>query len=168
MNEDSFNQMLEIAARRKLTVAEEAELQQQIAMRPDRQSAWEQEMGLNHALDQLPDTALSSNFTARVMLAIDLEERRSARKQRQPLWERLGAIRFAKATVMGALVLFAGLATYQQYRLNVQSTEVTEDLVSLAKLHQLPTVQMLKDFEAINGFGQRSSMSDEKWLAALQ
>jgi anti-sigma factor RsiW len=168
MNEDSFNQMLEIAARRRLTVAEEAELQQHIAIRPDRQACWEEEMALNHALDQLPDSAISSNFTSRVMQAIDLEERQAERKKQWPILEWLGSIRLAKAGIMGALVVFAGLATYQQYRLNVQSSEVAEDLVTLAKSSKIPSIQMLKDFDAINGFGQMSTTSDEKWMSALQ
>ena len=44
-----------------------------LAAHPEAQADWEAEAGLNDALGRLPDVAVSSNFTARVLQAVERE-----------------------------------------------------------------------------------------------
>src|SRR6516225_12355183 len=62
----------ELIWRRKLTEAERAELQ----TKPDNHADLEFESRLTEELDRLPDKPVPSNFTARVLQAIEREEMR--------------------------------------------------------------------------------------------
>src|SRR5262245_543785 len=65
--------------RRKLTPAEEAELQAWLAKHPEAQADWKAEVGLNEGLRGLPDAPMPSNFTARVLQAVEREEAAAGR-----------------------------------------------------------------------------------------
>src|SRR5262249_40432154 len=79
MNEPRYHQLLEAAWRRRLTATEEAELRAWLAAHPELRADWETETALNEHLVQLPDAPVSTNFTARVLQAV---ERESAGVQR--------------------------------------------------------------------------------------
>src|SRR5437868_14920929 len=74
MNDPVYKQLRELSWRRKLTEAEEAELHKYFAEHPEAMEDWELEGELNHLLEHLPEApAVSSNFTARVLQAVELE-----------------------------------------------------------------------------------------------
>ena len=73
MNELEYNRLREISWRRKLSAEEEITLQSYLLAHPDLQADWDDDLALSHALDRLPNAPLPSNFTAQVMLALDLE-----------------------------------------------------------------------------------------------
>ena len=74
MKNDAFLSLLrESSWRRKLTEAEQAELRAYLAAHPDARADWEMESALNAALTRLPDAPVPSNFTARVLQAVERE-----------------------------------------------------------------------------------------------
>ncbi len=70
-NDGSFSRLRETSWRRKLTETEAAELRTRLAADPAARADWEVESALNAALDRLPAAPVPTNFTARVMQAVD-------------------------------------------------------------------------------------------------
>jgi hypothetical protein len=105
---------------------------------------------------RLPDVPVASNFTARVMQAIELEEMRRSR-WRLFGWQWRAIIpRAATATV---IVGFASFTIYQH--------ELYTGRVALAKSaalvasQQMPSVEALKNFDAIRRMSQSARPDDE-------
>ena len=118
---------------------------------------------LRGLLSRLPDAPVASNFTARVMQAIELEEARAARV--------LNPIRFwrvlvPRVAVAAAMILFAGL-TVQHHDLNVQRAALAQNVALVAASQPLPSVEALKNFDAIQRMSQPQH-ADEELLALLQ
>src|SRR5438067_2362092 len=85
-NDPGFRKWREISWRRKLTPAEEAELRAWLAVHPEARAEWEAEIALTNTLVRsLPDVPVASNFTARVLQAVDRET--AAREPRLPGWQ---------------------------------------------------------------------------------
>lgn len=111
---------------------------------------------LRELLSRLPDAPVASNFTARVMQAIDLEESRRARKWNFIFNRHAFLPRAAVATVA---ILFAGL-TFQHHELNEQRQRVAQSVA----LVPMPDVDALKNFDAIQRMSQ-PAYADEELLA---
>src|SRR5215510_827474 len=73
MNEFDYKTLLEKRWREKLTPAEEARVRTWLAQNPESKADWDLESQLSEALDKLPDVPVPSNFTARVLQAIERE-----------------------------------------------------------------------------------------------
>jgi hypothetical protein len=164
MNESEYLSLREIAWRRPLNADEKARLQSYLVVHPEAQPDWESELVLNQALLSLRGPSVSSNFTARVLHALELEELKERRES--PSWLpniRLWLPRFAVA----GLVLGLGGLGYQKYHLNQmqQRAESVKIMTQLATT--LPDVQMWKDFDAIAGLDQAGPSQDQILWAAL-
>src|SRR5258708_17937194 len=72
-----YTQLREAGWRRKLTSAEEAQVRAWLAANPEAQQDWESEAAMNEVLSGLPDAVVPSNFTARVMAAVERERVRA-------------------------------------------------------------------------------------------
>lgn len=124
----------------------------------------ELEARLTEALAQLPEAPVSSNFTARVLAAIDREDARAAQPRHwqwnwHGLWPRLAA-----AT---ALLLFVGLG-FRQHQVSQRRAEMVRTLTVVASATApVPSVDALENLDAIQRIGQ-SSRADTDLLAALQ
>jgi len=158
----------ELASRRPLTREERATLDSYVLIHPEAQQYWEEEMALNQALQSLPNCPISSNFTARVLQAVDLDERQSAR-----LGEKVPALgwlrRLLPRIAVAALVLGLGGLGYQRVRVHQldQRAETVEMVTKVAST--LPDVQMWQDFDAIAKLSQPvSAAQDEILWAALK
>src|SRR5579862_8049976 len=79
MNESDFNELREQSWRRKLTAAEESALRAWMVEHPDAETDMEAEVRLTEILGRLPDVPVPSNFTARVLQAVECEARADAR-----------------------------------------------------------------------------------------
>ena len=86
-----YHELIETSWRRKLSPAEESELRALTAVDAEMRADWDAEAALNQGLSTLPEVPVPSNFTARVMQAINAEEARD-RRQRQPILSRLGPV----------------------------------------------------------------------------
>src|SRR5260370_13197637 len=92
MGTDPFYEKLrEISWRRKLNSAEERELRDWLATHPEAQESLEFETGLTEALGKMGDVPVASNFTARVLQAVERETKAEARAQESQwnIWRRL-------------------------------------------------------------------------------
>ena len=171
MNEMEFNQLLETAARRPLTAQEEARLRTLLAANPQAQPVWEEEAGLTRLLNQLPDAPLASNFTARVMRAVERESFRRSRASGVFRWfSRLRPVyRFATAC---SLLILAALGYFQyqavsREKMAASLATVADTVGATSEVAPLPAVEMLKDFNAIYLLGRTRPQADEDLLATL-
>lgn len=147
----------------ELSPEEESKLEAWLEAHPDARAAWEQDRALGRALQSLPDAPVSSNFTARVMQELDLEEARASRaastsRHWRSLWPRLGW-----ATVAAlALTLFGT----QQFR-TAQRTQLASDAALVSKdIARLPDA--FRDFDVVDSLREITPASDDGILIALQ
>lgn len=160
-----YHHLREQSWRRRLTAAEEAELQAWLAAHPEAQAGWEAEAGLNASLERLPDAPVSSNFTMRVLQAV---EREAAAELRRPSgkWLAWLWLRWLPRVVFAAIVVGAGLITYHQVQV-AQHKKLVESVAAISAVSSLPGPDILKDFDAIRA-SNPSPPPDEQLLAVLQ
>lgn len=161
MNPDSTYQRLrEIGWRRPLTEAEQAELRAWLAAHPDHQADAEAEALLTQALAKLPDAPMPSNFTARVLQAIEREDAGPQRAGQSPAgWWRVLLPRLAVVSVITVVGLFAYL--HRQTVKQEELAEAAKRFVTVAGSGPLSDPAVLEDFEVIRRMGQ----ADEGLLA---
>jgi hypothetical protein len=120
---------------------------------------------LDALLRGLPDAPVASNFTARVLQAVDrdLENQSRATRAWRRFWPRLHWLpRFA----VPALALGFGLFVFQ-YHQGVARAQMAESIVAFAQVSSLPSPEVLKDFEAVRRLSQ-TPPADEELLALLR
>ena len=162
MKETPEDELLRLSLRAGLTPEDGARLDSLLAAHPEARATWEEDRALGRALQSLPDVPLSSNFTARVLRAVDLDAAQEARRPRSRSWFRVLLPRLSW-TAAALLLAFFGV---QEYRA-VQRLELARD-VSLMEMAKLPGADVLQDFDAINQLPQIAATSDEELLNALQ
>ena len=164
MNNDPVYQRLrEFGWRRKLSETELAELSAWLAAHPEARGEHELEGALNLALARLPDAAVPSNFTARVLQAV---ERDAARTERKPDWAWVWCVLVPRAAVATCLIVGAGL--FANHRYAVGQREATADsLKKVAAVPSLPGPEILADFDAIRRL-EATGTADNELLAVLQ
>src|SRR5262249_44101529 len=106
MNETEYQTLLEIGWRRPLTFDEQARLEAWLAAHPEAQAQWEAEAALNRCLSQLSDVPVASNFTARVLEALD---RPSPQRRRSPFLEGLKSLFWRPVPQLAWALVLAGL-----------------------------------------------------------
>lgn len=151
------NVLRELVWRRKLTSAEREDLRSSI----EAQAELKLESHLTEALGRLPDAAVPSNFTARVLRAVELGDLQTTRKTAGWNW-RLLVPRFA---VVAAVVVMVAL-TFQRHELNVHRARLVQSVAQFASVQPVPSVDALKNFNAIQRMSQPHA--DEELLALLQ
>jgi anti-sigma-K factor RskA len=117
---------------------------------------------LRGLLSHLPDAPVASNFTARVMQQIDLEESRRARK-----WNFIFNWRafLPRAAVATAVILFAGL-TLQHHEANAHRAALAKNVALVAEA-PMPDLDALKNFDAIRRMSQ-PARPDNELLALMK
>jgi hypothetical protein len=116
---------------------------------------------MRQLLSRLPDAPVSSNFTARVMQAVELEETRHPRRWNFLAWNWHALLpRFA---VAAAVVLFAGFA-FHQYASANRRAGITKSVMLVASAQKLPSLEALQNFDAIQRMSQ-PARADEGLLA---
>ena len=164
MNQDpTETRMRELSWRRKLSAAEEAELRAWLEKHPETAAHWAEEAALNAIVERLPDAPVPTNFTSRVMEAIEREAAAAERQHaRTPhWWQRVLLPRLAFA----AVVLAAGLFVYQRNLTNKIDQVAIPIAVDGTK--GLLSVDVLQDFDSIAELGPRVQ-PDTELLSLLQ
>jgi anti-sigma factor RsiW len=165
-NDPLYHRLRELSWRRELTRAEQAELQAWLAAHPEAQADWAAETGLNEALRQLPDAPVPSNFTARVLQAVEqdaaLEQRRQGRGLGMWAWAPRWLSRAAYATVLLGL----GLVSYHAGA-TARQRQLAASLETVARVSAAPSPAILEDFDAIRALPV-SPPPDVELLALLQ
>lgn len=141
--------------RRKLSAADRAGLRGQPEL--------ELEAQLTDALAKLSEAPVPSNFTARVLAAIELEDVQAARSPgRAWNWRLL----WPRVVVAAAVLIFAGVSI-QRYETNSHRLALVKNVAMVAAAQPLPSVDALENLDAIQRMSQ-SAPADGELLAALQ
>jgi anti-sigma factor RsiW len=164
-NDPIYNHLREVSWRQKLTDAEEVELRTWLATHPEAQADWQAESGLNAGLSRLPDALVPSNFTARVLQAVEREAVAELSKP-QGNWLTWLWLRWLPKAAFAAMAVGVGLLSFQQ----VQSThrkKMVESVAAVSAVSSLPSPEILGDFDAIRALNPNPA-PDEQLLAVLQ
>ena len=164
MTDSEYMSLRQAAWRRALTADEKARVRSYLVVHAEAQQDWDQEMALNQILVNLPDVPVSSNFTAKVLQAIDLDQLREGKHSHSHDWLarlRLWLPRFA---VAGLVIGLGGLG-YQRYHLHTLSEKAGSMKFVTRIARTLPDVQMWQDFDAIAKLSQPASDDKLLWAA---
>ncbi|MGA2240906.1 MAG: hypothetical protein ABSH11_02560 [Verrucomicrobiota bacterium] len=148
--------------RRKLTETEQAELRAYLAANPDACADWEMESALNAALTRLPDAPVPSNFTARVLQAVEREEARPHGWSWRWNWHTL-VPRVAFAAVV---ITFSGLA-FHHHEIYRQRVTLARNVALVTRGQQMPSPEALENFDAIRRMS-RPQHADDELLVLMQ
>jgi anti-sigma factor RsiW len=158
------NHLRELSWRRKLTSAEEAEWRSWLAAHPEARADWQAEAGLNAALDRLPDAPVPSNFTARVLQAVEREAVADVRRP-QGNWLTWLWLRWLPKAAFAAVFVGAAVLSFHQIQA-AHRKKLVESLAAVSAVSSLPGPDILKDFDAIRAMSDAGP--DEQLLAVLQ
>lgn len=140
--------------RRKLSEAERAALRGQPEL--------ELEARLTEALSQIPDAPVPSNFTARVLHAVEREEVLTARRGWHWNWHSL----LPRVAVAAAILIFAGLSL-QRYETHAHRVQLAKNVAMITARQPMPSLDALENLDVIQRMGA-SAHADGELLAALQ
>ncbi len=113
---------------------------------------------LQKLLSRLPDAPVSSNFTARVMQAVEREELQAVRTRG---WRWNWHALLPRAAVAAVMVAAAGFTFYQH---EIFSQRAALSVALLTPPPPLPSVDALQNFDAIQRMSQPAH-ADEELLA---
>ena len=165
MQDEHYREIKEAGWRRALNRDEEAALQKFLAAHPETREAWGEESALNRLLERLPAPPVSSNFTARVLQAVQaVPARRSWRDWFAP--EQWVPESRAWRIAMCSMMLGLGLFSFREYQV-IQRVRMARELAGVSRMATLPPMEWLKDFDTINGISQ-VKVADDDLLAALE
>jgi anti-sigma factor RsiW len=157
MNDPLYHRLRETHWRRKLNAAEEAELRAWLAAHPEMEADWAAEAGLSGALGRLPDAPVPTNFTARVLNAVEREARGPRRMSAgwKSAWHR-----FLPKAAVAAVVAAMGLVSYERHEAT-QRAVLARNLATVADVAAVPNPDLMQDFEAVRRLGQTPPADDE-------
>lgn len=164
MNDREYNALRETARRRPLCDAEEAQLEALLADDPDKRRDWAEEQALNHALRALPDAPVSSNFTARVLQAVE-RERRAPVRRRPVILTWLGGLNWVQRGAIAAAFVAAAMLTWKLQR-SAHHAELARNAATLTTVTPVPSIEVLEDFDTILRLGTVPPGVDMELLAA--
>ena len=163
-NDPLPNPIRELAWRRKLSPEQEAELRAWLAAHPEAHDEWEADSAVTEGLARLPDAPVSSNFTARVLQAVEAEAGTRQRTGGGAAWREVASWRkwLPRAAVAGVVVgaVLLGVRHHQR-------AEYARSVVMLSNIASLPGPGVLENFDAIHAL-ERGPAPDVDLLKALQ
>lgn len=104
---------------------------------------------LRGLLSRLPDAPVASNFTARVMQAVELEASRPLRRWSYFAWNWHAFL--PRLAVAAVVIAAAGLA-FQRHETNARREQLVKNVVLAA--NAMPSVEALQNFDAIRRMSQ--------------
>lgn len=167
MNDASYQQLLELSWRRKLTEAEAAELQKYLAAHPEAKAEWETDAELNRVLDGLPEVPpVASNFTARVVQAVERETAAQARARTEG-WFARGLLRnWLPRAVAACLVAGVVLIGYHEHQIRAREA-MARRVADLARAVSA-SPELLANYDHIRRLGDTPPKADTNLLALLK
>ncbi|TAL01484.1 MAG: hypothetical protein EPO07_08330 [Verrucomicrobia bacterium] len=162
MNADpKVTRLREIAWRRPLTGAEQAELRAWLAAHPEARDEWELELALSRVVKKLPDAAVPSNFTARVLAEAQRRDAAQARgRRRTPAW---WWRTFLPRAAVAAVLLVTGLSIYRARERGKETLTTVREITRTAP----PPTLALDDYDVIASLSTGPG-ADEDLLALMQ
>lgn len=168
MHLSEFEQLLETRARRPLNPDEQDRLHMWFHEHPEDREIWEEEEALSGALQDLPEMPVSTNFTSRVWQQIEMEAREPEPTPAFNIVRFLSGswLRVPRIAWACAIILAMGISL-DQHRVQKQE-QLAESIVPVVELAQVPSVEMLQDFDAINTLSEPMVSGDLELLLALE
>lgn len=175
MNNPVHDELMRLSLKRELNDEDRARIEATLAVHPELREQWEADAALGHALRQLPDAPVSSNFTSLVLDAIDRDERlgQAAVRSTWRDWLRRMQPQVSWGFALALIVAF-GAYEYQNQqstraKRQIDQAQLAHEIRSLShEIASVPDPAVFKDFDAINQFRQVSSVSDDDLLRALK
>jgi hypothetical protein len=140
-----FAKLRETSWRRELTPAEKAEARAWLKEHPEALASWEAEVGLSRALDRLPDVPVPSNFTARVLQAVQREVIAEVRQTGGRRWNWRSFL--PKAGIAAAFAVVTLLSFREAVA--AKRLHLAKSVSTVSEVASLPSPEILKDFDAI-------------------
>jgi anti-sigma factor RsiW len=165
MNEAERNDLQAKILQFNLSPEEHARLKAHIAAHPELTADLHDDLALNQILEGLPDAPISSNFTGRVLQIVEWEQRKARRDQELSVWSWF-RLNWARAAVAMSVVLGTALLSSHYYQ-ERQRAELAHSVSQVTEVTSaVPSVDILRDFEAIRRLNQKSDVDYE--LLAMQ
>jgi hypothetical protein len=123
----------------------------------------ELEARLTQTLAKIPDAPVPSNFTARVLTALELE---AARAERSRGWTLHWRLLWPRVAVVAAVLIFAGVGI-QRHEANSHRRALVKNVAMVTVAQPPPNVDTLENLDAIQRMSQ-PARADGELLAALQ
>lgn len=167
MSETEYQKLLDTKLQRELTADETSRLKELTAQHPEIRDHWDEEMRLSGLLDRLPDTPLSSNFTALAVEAAKRSELPGSAARRRRLFGRI-PMRWLQASAVGCAAFAVAWIIHDQRRVAIRA-ELADNLSAISSVALAPDaeIEALTHFEEINRLGEQPIVDDEL-LAALE
>jgi anti-sigma factor RsiW len=168
-NNPVFERFREISWRRALTDGERAELEAWLSNHPEFRAEWEAEMALSASLTRLPDPGVPSNFTARVLQAVERESAAEPRLRESADWWRALArrARWVTGPAFVALAVLVGIGIHERQAKRQHELALADSVRIISKVPVLPNAEVLANFETIRAMNQ-SPPPDDQLLALLE
>jgi hypothetical protein len=165
MEDEHYQEIKEAGWRRALSGDEAAALQKFLAAHPQAREAWGEEAALNRLLQRLPAAPVSSNFTARLLQAVQ------SAPARQTWRDWFAPAQWLPESVAGRLAMCSmmvclGLFSFHESQA-IHRARMARELAGVSRVAALPPIEWLKDFDTINGISQ-VKLADDDLLAALE
>jgi len=146
MNEFDYKTLLEKRWRHPLTAAEEAGVRAWLARHPESIADWDLERQLSETLEKLPDVPVPSNFTARVLQAIERGEADPRHSPRRPRWW----VRILLPRMAMAVAALGIVGVYHEHTTaTAKRAELVQGVKVVTAVSSLPSPEILQDFDTI-------------------
>jgi hypothetical protein len=140
-------------------------LREWLAAHPEVRVDLEAEAALTKALGRLPDAAMPSNFTARVLQQARAAES-TGRRAEVGLTRRWGNFRWAFGLASAGLLLCVGVFSYQRIEA-VQRANMRDSVLLVSKVTSRPSTEVLEDLDTIERLTPVVA-ADEELIALLK
>jgi hypothetical protein len=135
---------------------------------PTTRQAWDEEHRLTQLLHHLPNASSKPNFTDKVLASVETP---SPWQVWLDSWLARPRWHFATAAALAVLLVTLSIR-FTQHQHHQQLTQsvlaITRPVQEVAVATQLPPVEVLQDFDAIDQMRRLSSLADEELLACLE
>jgi hypothetical protein len=167
MKDPVENQIQELAWRQRLADAERAELQRFLTAHPEAKADWEVESQLTGLLGRLPEApTVASNFTTRVMQAVERENAARNRERGAGGWRWLSLRVWLMRGAMACVVVGASCFAFYQHQLSERRI-MAQDVAKLAEAYSATGALPTQDFDPICRLGDETPAKPDTELLAL-
>jgi anti-sigma factor RsiW len=163
MSNQEPNRWPELGLRRPLTPEQERWVTAHLAAHPAEAAAREEDLCLNRLLRQLPEAPLASNFTARVLTAVEGERPRRVVRRLPRSWAWLGDVGWGRPVTLALVAGAVVLGGYRRYQSQVR-VDLAHSVAAVSTVATVPTLEMLEHFDAINRLSQAPPIQDKDLL----
>ncbi len=167
MKDPLENHYRELGWRQRLTDEERVALEKFLTGHPEAREEWQAESQLNRLLEKLPEAPpVASNFTARVMQAVERDAAASTRERHAGGWSWWSLRVWLVRGAMACAVLAVGGLAFHQHQLG-ERRMMAQDVATLAEAYSAAGPAPTQDFDSISRLGVETPAKPDTTLIAL-